>query len=353
VEGLDASDQRTIDDTLISTDGTPDLSRLGANAVLAISVATAIAAAEAGGVPLYRHLSNSLGVEPLLPLPMVNILSGGAHAGGCLDVQDFLVVPLGATSFGEAIEWAAAVREATRREADEGGLGLALSRNRSALDLLCAGIASAGLEPGTEAAIAIDVAASQLASPSGYLLRTEGRELDAAGLVDELASWCADYPIVSIEDPLGEDDWLGWQLAARRLAGQIQLIGDDLFATDLERLERGIQTGVATAVLVKPNQIGTLTGAMDVLQRARSEGLATVVSARSGETEDSWLADIAVGWAGGQIKVGSTTRSERTAKWNRLLRIEHSLGPSAQYAGAAALAMTCSPQRDRPLGMQE
>jgi enolase len=351
VEGLDASDQRTIDETLISTDGTPDLSRLGANAVLAISVATAIASAEARGVPLYRYLANSLGVEPLLPLPMVNVLSGGAHAGGCLDVQDFLVVPLGATSFAEAIEWAAAVREATRREAtamgysadlaaDEGGLGLALKRNRAALDLLCAGIEAAGLRPGTDAGIAIDVAASQLATPSGYLLRTEGRELDPAELVDELASWCAEYPIVSIEDPLGEDDWPGWELAARRLAGQIQLIGDDLFATDLERLERGIQTDVATAVLVKPNQNGTLTGALDVLLRARSAGLATVVSARSGETEDCWLADLAVGWAAGQIKVGSTTRSERTAKWNRLLRIEHRAGPGAPYAGAAALART-------------
>ena len=348
VEGLDALDQRLVDETLVATDGTTDLSRLGANAVLAVSLATSLAAAEATGLPLYRHLANCHDLEPMLPLPMVNVLSGGAHAGGCLDVQDFLVVPLGATSFAEAIEWAAAVREAARKEAtaigysaelaaDEGGLGLALKQNRDALELLCAGIKAAGLVPGTDAGIAIDVAASQLAAPSGYLLRTEGRELDSAGLVEELAGWCSDYPIVSIEDPLAEDDWTGWQLAAGRLGKQVQVIGDDLFATDLERLERGIEEGVATAVLVKPNQNGTLTGALDVLERARSARLATVVSARSGETEDSWLADLAVGWAAGQIKVGSTTRSERTAKWNRLLLIEHTLGPSARYAGAAAI----------------
>ncbi len=352
--GLDASDQKTIDEKLVSTDGTQDLSRLGANAVLAVSVATAIAAARAKGVPLYRHLADRLGVEPVLPLPMVNILSGGAHAGGCLDVQDFLVVPLRAESFADAIECAAAVRESTRREAarrgysadlaaDEGGLGLGLKENRDALELLCTGITAAGLVPGSDAGIAIDVAASQFVVPSGYILRTEGRELDAAGLVDELAGWCRDYPIVSIEDPLGEDDWSGWGLVADRLAKKVQLIGDDLFATKLARVRVGIDSGVATAVLVKPNQNGTLSGALDVLEMARSEGFATVVSARSGETEDSWLADLAVGWAAGQIKVGSTTRSERTAKWNRLLRIEHALDPGAPYAGAKALVPAYRP----------
>jgi len=348
VEGLDASDQRSVDETLAAADGTADLSRLGANAVLAVSVATAVAVANAMKVPLYEYLARGLGVSPLVPLPMVNILSGGAHAGGCVDVQDFLVVPVGATSFAEAIEWAAAVREATRRvataqgyfaelAADEGGLGLRLESNRAALDLLCAGIEAAGLSLGRDAGIALDIAAGQLAKGPAYVFRSEGRELSAGSLAEEIAEWCRTYPVVSVEDPLAEDDWEGWGLAARHLAGKVQLLGDDIFATDMMRLERGIEAGVATAVLVKPNQVGTLTGSLSVLQRARSAGLATVVSARSGETEDSWLADLSVGWAAGQIKVGSTTRSERTAKWNRLLRIEHSLGPSAVYAGPAAL----------------
>lgn len=349
VEGLDATDQRTVDWSLAAADGTQDLSRAGANAVLAVSVATAVAAAGSAGIPLYTYFATSLGTEPLLPLPMVNIISGGAHAGRRLDIQDFLVVPIGAGSFAEAIQWAASVREATRGEAtarghfaelvaDEGGLGLALDDNRSALDLVCAGIESAGLRPGADVGIAIDVAANQLATPGGYELRTEGREFDAASFIAELKGWCRDYPIVSIEDPLSDDDWPGWQLAASQMAGSVQLLGDDLFATDLTRLERGIAMGAANAVLVKPNQIGTLTGAFDVLRRARSVGFATVVSARSGETEDTWLADLAVGWAAGQIKVGSTTRSERTAKWNRLLCIEHALGSSALFAGAKALA---------------
>lgn len=348
LRGLDACDQQLVDETLVVTDGTPDLCRLGANAVLAVSVATAVAAANASGVPLYQHLSSRLGVNPLLPLPMVNIVSGGAHAGGCVDIQDFLVVPLVATSFAEAIECAAAVREATRGvatargffadlAADEGGLGLALRSNRAVLDMLCAGIEAAGFSLGSDVGIALDIAAGQLATAGGYTFRSEGRELSSASLVEEIASWCRDYPVVSVEDPLAEDDWAGWGLAAGRLAPEVQLMGDDLFATDLERLERGIEAGIATAVLVKPNQVGTLSSALSVLRRAQSVGFATVVSARSGETEDSWLADVAVGWAAGQIKVGSTTRSERTAKWNRLLRIEHALGASAPYAGAAAL----------------
>ena len=347
LEGLDASDQRLVDETLVAADGTRDLSRLGANAVLAVSVATAIAAANSAGVELYQYLADRLGLEPLLPLPMVNVLSGGAHAGGCIDVQDFLVVPLGAANFAEAIEWAAAVREATRGvasagghpadlAADEGGLGLALNSNRAALDLLCAGTQAAGFSLGTDVVIAIDVAAGQLATATGYAFRSEGRELSSMELVDEVVGWCVDYPVASVEDPLSEDDWAAWQLAAERLGGKAQLLGDDLFATDLERVERGIHARAATAVLVKPNQVGTLTGALDVVQRARSAGLGTVVSARSGETEDCWLADLAVGWGAGQIKVGSTTRAERTSKWNRLLRIEHVLGGGARYAGAGA-----------------
>jgi enolase 1/2/3 len=346
VRDLDAADQEAVDAALRAADGTDDLGRLGANAVLAVSVATALAAARGARQPLYRALAEER--EPLLPLPLVNILSGGAHAAFAIDVQDVLAVPVGAASFSEAIEWAWRTRRATAelaRErglvaalvADEGGLGPALASNREALDLLALGIERAGLAAGDDVAIAIDVAATQLVDPTGtYRLAAERRSVERRELVEELAAWAAEYPIVSIEDPLAEDDWQGWAAASERLAG-LQLLGDDLFATNLERLERGIAEGVANAVLVKPNQIGTLSDARAVVERARGARYATVLSARSGETEDSWLADLAVGWRTGQIKVGSTTRSERTAKWNRLLRIESELG-DVEYAGRTALA---------------
>jgi enolase len=344
--GRDAADQAGLDASLRVLDATPDLGRLGANAVLAVSIASALAAAASEGVPLWRRL----GGRALLPLPMVNVISGGAHARGAgVDVQDFLVVPVGAASFAEAIEWAARVRAATAElaaarglpaalVADEGGLGLALPSNRAGLELLLGGIEAAGLAPGTEAAIAVDLAATQLAAPGGYRLATENRTLDAGSLVDELEAWCRDFPIVSLEDPLAEDDWDGWEEATRRLGHRVQLVGDDLFVTQLARLERGIARGVANAILVKPNQCGTLSDAHAALARAAAAGYATIVSARSGDTEDSWLADLAVGWRAGQIKVGSTARSERTAKWNRLLRIEAELGAEAAFAGRAALA---------------
>jgi enolase len=258
-------------------------------------------------------------------------------------------VPVGAASFAEAIEWASRVRAGTGEElaarglpaalaADEGGFGPVLPANRAALDTLIGGIVRAGLRPGDDVGIAIDVAATQFVQPDGrYLLAAERRLLTADQLIDELAGWCAAYPIVSIEDALAEDDWAGWQGASARLAGR-QVLGDDLFTTNPGRLDRGIAAGVANAVLVKPNQIGTLDVARAVVRRAQSAGYATVLSARSGETEDSWLADLAVGWRTAQLKVGSTTRSERTAKWNRLLRIEAELGAAAEYAGGAALA---------------
>ncbi len=344
--GRDPADQAAIDAALRELDGTPDLRRLGANAVLAASVACALAAARARGVPLWRLLAPD--DPPLLPLPMVNVISGGAHAGRVIDVQDFLVVPAGASSFAEAVEWAARVRSATAEElrrhghevslvADEGGLAAPLPSNRSALDLLTAGIERSGLAPGSDAAIAVDVAATQLLAAGGYALASEGRSLRAAELVEEMAAWSDEYPIVSIEDALGEDDGEGWGLVTGRLAGRIQLLGDDLFATSPERLRAGIRAGIANAVLVKPNQVGTLTGARSVVEIAKEAGYATVLSARSGETEDAWLADLAVGWRTGQIKVGSTMRSERTAKWNRLLRIEAER-PDAVFAGRAALA---------------
>lgn len=347
VRGLDAADQAAVDTTLRALDGTANLSRLGANAILAVSVAAAVAAAGAQNLPLYAAVADD-GAAPLLPLPMVNIISGGAHSGRSLDIQDFLAVPVGARSFAEAIEWAARVRAGTAEElsarglpvalvADEGGLGPLLPTNRSALDVLVAGVTRAGLRPGDDVGIAIDVAATQFARPGGgYTLAAENRDLTGEEWVCELAAWCADYPIVSLEDCLAEDDWTGWRTATDRLAGR-QLLGDDLFVTHPERLRRGIQEGVANAVLVKPNQIGTLDTARAVVRAAQEAGYATVLSARSGETEDAWLADLAVGWRTGQIKVGSTMRSERTAKWNRLLRIEAELGDRIEYIGAAAL----------------
>lgn len=343
--GRDPLDQRGIDTALRELDGTPTLARLGANAVLAASVACAVAGARSLGQPLWRTLSADL--PPLLPLPMVNVISGGAHAGGLVDVQDFLVVPLGARTFAEAIEWASRARGATAvvlRErghgvalvADEGGLAAPLPSNRAALDVLLEGIERSGLEPGRQVAIALDVAASQLLVDGTYVLASESRSLRARELVDELAAWVDDYPIVSIEDALGEDDEEGWRLATDRLAGGIQLLGDDLFVTSPARLDAGMREGIANAVLVKPNQVGTLSEARQVVTAAQDAHYATVLSARSGETEDSWLADLAVGWRTGQIKVGSTTRSERTSKWNRLLRIE-SERPDASFAGRAAL----------------
>ena len=327
LRGHDAAEQAVVDAALRDLDGTPALARLGANAVLAASVACALAAAEAARTPLWRLLDPE--AAPLLPRPMVNILSGGAHAGRAVDVQDVLAIPLAARTFAEAIEHAALVRAGAAAElrerghptvliADEGGLAAPLASNEEALEIATRGIERAGVE----AALALDVAATQLGDGDGYRLERENRHLDGAAMVSEVADWARRYPLVSIEDPLGEDDWEAWQLVTARLGRDVQLLGDDLFATSPERLAHGIAAGVANAVLVKPNQAGTLSGARETLELAQREGYATVVSARSGDTEDGWLADLAVGWRSGQIKVGSTQRSERTAKWNRLLRIE-------------------------------
>ncbi|GAB2857083.1 phosphopyruvate hydratase [Actinocorallia aurea] len=362
VRGQDAADQSALDQLLRDLDGTPELGRLGANAVLSVSIAAAVAAAAGTGRDLWEHAAAMAGHDgeaPLLPVPMVNIISGGAHAGRSIDVQDFLVVPLGARSFAEAIDWASRVRAGTAEilagrglpvalVADEGGLGPVLPTNREALELLCRGIERAGLPldtgDGTGVGIAIDIAATQFFDADGrYTLAAEERRLTSAELVAELAQWCADYPIVSLEDALAEDDWEGWTAATRALGtargGQhVQLLGDDLFVTHLERLENGITARAANAVLVKPNQAGTLSDALTVVRRAHAARYTTVLSARSGETEDTWLADLAVGWHTGQIKVGSTMRSERTAKWNRLLQLESALGAKAVYAGGRELS---------------
>jgi enolase len=333
VRGIDPSaGLAEVDAALRRVDPSPQLSQVGGNAVLAVSLAAWLATADSQDISLARLLDP---VGPLLlPMPMVNVISGGAHAGKLIDVQDFLVVPVGATSFSQAIEWAGAVREAARElairrghaqavlVADEGGLGLALHSNRAALELLTDAIVHAGLRPGLDAGIAIDVAATEFYVDGRYVLASEGRSLSATDLVDEVASWCAEFAVLSVEDILAEDDWDGWSAANAELGGRIQLLGDDLFVTQTDRLRTGIDTDAANAVLVKVNQNGTVSGAADVVAMAHAAGIATVVSARSGETEDSWLVDLAVGWRAEQIKVGSTHRSERTSKWNRLLELE-------------------------------
>lgn len=349
VQGIDATAQADVDAALRDADGTSTLSKLGANAILAVSIATARAAADAIGQPLHDYVA-APGGAPLLPMPMVNIISGGAHAARGIDVQDFLVIPMGANTFAEAMEIAWRVRNGASIVvankghnvaliADEGGLGPVLPSNRCALELLAAGIEYAGLELGTDAAIAIDVAATEFYDPSTmlYEFAAEHRKLTATELVDEIRDWCNDFPIVSVEDVLAEDDWENWSKTTSVLSN-MQIVGDDLFATNPERLRRGIMLNAANAVLVKPNQIGTLTEAREVVAIAHEAGFATVLSARSGDTEDPWLSDLAVGWRTGQIKVGSTMRAERTAKWNRLLQIEARLGGAAGFAGKEALA---------------
>jgi enolase len=335
VMGTDAEDREQLDRRLERADGDRLLANLGANAVLAISLAALVAVADQARQPLWQVLAQE--AEPLLPRPMVNVISGGAHAGGVLDIQDVLVVPVGAATFAQALEWSWRVREATASVlgkmgvgsalvADEGGLSALLESNEAAVRAVTEGAHLAGLEPGRDVSMAVDLAANQFHRAGTYVLRRDATEMSAREWTQQLARWCERYPIVSLEDVLYEDDWSGWRDATRDLGEGRQLIGDDLFATDLARLERGIGLGVANAVLVKPNQAGTVSRAEAVLRRAQRAGYATVVSARSGDTEDHWLADLAVGWRAGQIKVGSTQRSERTAKWNRLLEIEATTG---------------------------
>ncbi len=341
LRGREVLDQPGIDRLLCELDGTPNKARLGANALLGASLACAHAGAVASGLPLWRYLDKD--GHARLPLPMVNLISGGLHAGGNLDFQDFLFLPVGATSYSEALEWTVAVYrtlgEVLRRHGhesalvgDEGGYGPRLSSNREALDLLVEAFALAGLAPGEQAGIALDVAATHFLRDGRYVLRAEGGWLSAGEMVERLARWVEGYPIFSIEDGLAEDDWDGWRELTKALGGRVQLVGDDLFATNTERLRRGIAEGVANAVLVKVNQIGTLTEALEVVRLARASGYRAVISARSGETEDCTLADLAVATGAGQIKVGSVVRSERLAKYNQLLRIEEEMGPAGQFA---------------------
>ncbi|HEY7157386.1 MAG TPA: phosphopyruvate hydratase [Gemmataceae bacterium] len=342
LRGLDASEQTRIDHLLCELDGTPNKSCLGANALLGVSLACARAAAVSRGQPLWRYL-DSEGVARL-PMPMVNLVSGGLHAGGNLDLQDFLLMPISARSYSESLEMTVAVYRTLGRVliqhgfegvlvGDEGGFGPRLQSNEQAVEMILHAIENVGLKPGEQAALALDVASTHFYRDGNYHLCIDGgRMLDAEGMIDLLERWVKQYPIRSIEDGLAEDDWDGWRKLTTALGERVQLIGDDLFVTNPERLRRGIAEGVANCVLVKVNQIGTLTETLDVVRLARSVGYRAVVSARSGETEDSTLADLAVATGAGQIKIGSVARSERLAKYNQLLRIEEEMGNAAPFA---------------------
>jgi enolase len=347
LQGLDATDQAGIDGALIELDGSSDKSRLGANALLGTSLAVAQAAASASSAPLWQYLLSSR--QPILPLPMINIISGGLHASHNLDFQDFLIVPIGAESFSEALEMAVGVYVGTRDvlaemglstlKADEGGFGPALAGNRAAAEVLVKGIERAGYRPGDDISIALDVAATHFYNPqtSSYRLAADSQERDSTGMVDMLTGWVDEFPIISVEDGLSEDDWSGWKTLTDRLGSAVHLIGDDLFTTNPERLQRGIEAGIANAVLVKMNQIGTLTETLHVIDMAQNAGYRVIVSGRSGESEDTSMADLAVATGAGQIKIGSVAQSERLAKYNRLLRIEEQLGRDAVFAGRSAL----------------
>jgi len=334
LKGLSATNQDGIDRRMIELDGTPQKSKLGANAMLAVSLATARAAALAAGVRLFGYLTELSGAaRPRMPLPMVNMISGGKHAGGNLDFQDVLMIPAGAADYPKQLEWIVRVYRQLGRllnEAgyeghlvgDEGGYGPRLKSNREAVEFVVQAIEAAGLQPGKDATIALDVAASHFCRDGGYFLAAEqGQRLSNSQMIDRLEQWIAEFPIASIEDGLAEGDWTGWQELTARLGSRVKLVGDDLFATNEKLLQRGINEKVANAVLIKVNQIGTLTETFRTMRLARQHGYACIVSARSGETEDDFLADLAVGTAADCIKIGSVARSERLAKYNRLLRI--------------------------------
>ncbi|HWB96547.1 MAG TPA: phosphopyruvate hydratase [Bryobacteraceae bacterium] len=345
VEGMDAADQAALDRRLLSLDGTPQKSALGANALLGVSCAVARAAAAARRVPLWQHLQGQRTAS--LPLPMVNILSGGLHAGRQFEFQDFLAIPHGLPDYPSALEALVAIHRAARAEladrgylltgvADEGGWGPRLPANELALEVLTRSIERAGHQPGSQVSIAVDVAATHFYQDGRYHLHSEGRVLSSEELIELLAGWVRRFPIVSIEDGLAEDDWGGWKRLTEALGSRIQILGDDLFVTNLARLERGIAGGVANAVLVKMNQIGTLTETFAVIDRALAAGYRAVISARSGETEDDFLADLAVASGAGQIKIGSARTSERLAKYNRLLKIARATGfPMATWVTPA------------------
>jgi len=346
LRGAEASDQRGIDERLINLDGTANKSRLGANAVLGVSLAVARAAALAAGQPLYRYLAGD--GELLLPVPMMNILNGGKHAQTRVDFQEFMVVPAGAPSYGEGLRWGAEVFHALKQtlherglstgQGDEGGFAPELQANEDAMTLLVQAIERSGHQPGKEVFIALDPAASELYRDGRYELTGEGRTLQAQEMVALWESWVERYPVISIEDGLAEDDWDGWRTLTAQLGKRLQLVGDDIFVTNVVRLRHGIEGGIANSILIKLNQIGTLTETLETMATARRAGYSTVISHRSGETEDTFIADLAVATGAGQIKTGAPSRSERVAKYNRLLQIEEEVGSTVPYPGRAAVS---------------
>ena len=339
--GLDASDQRAVDDALIALDGTANKSRLGANAILGVSLACAHASAADAGQPLWRYLGGA--DASILPVPMMNVLNGGAHADNRVDFQEFMIVPCGAASFGEALRVGAEVFHALKATlkgrglstagGDEGGFAPDLGSNEEALQVLVEGIEAAGYRPGEDVGIALDPATSEIFEDGSYSLAHEGRLLSSAEMADYWADMASRYPILSIEDGMDEEDWEGWKQLSEKIGQSVQLVGDDLFVTNTERLGRGIELGVGNSILIKVNQIGTLTETLDAIAMAREAGYSAVMSHRSGETEDTTIADLAVATGCGQIKTGAPSRSDRVAKYNQLLRIEEALGSQAVYPG--------------------
>ena len=347
LRGADAMDQRGIDHRLIAADGTPNKARLGANAILGVSLAVAHAAAHAAGLPLFRHLGG--GSATTLPVPMMNIVNGGAHAADSTDFQEFMIMPVGADSFAEALRAGAEVYQALRgvladaglntNVGDEGGFAPALGSNEQAIDMIAAAIETAGYRIGDEIVLAVDAAASELRTDDGrYELVREGRALTRAELIDLWSAWTARFPIVSIEDGLDQEDWAGWRALTAAIGDRVQLVGDDLLVTNTERLRRAIDERAANSILIKVNQIGTLSETMDAVQMAQQAGFTAVISHRSGETEDTTIADLAVATNAGQIKTGAPSRTDRVSKYNQLLRIEEALGADAHFAGRGALA---------------
>jgi len=345
--GKSVNDQRALDEQLIALDGTANKGRLGANALLGVSLAAAHARAALHGVELYEEIGGE--TAQTLPVPLLNILNGGKHAANSTDFQEFMVVPIGFTTYAEGLRAGAEIFAALRThlhdrglatgQGDEGGFAPSLPSNEAALEALTTAIERAGYKPGEQIGIAIDAAATELLTADGrYTLEREGRTLESGELIDLWAGWCAKFPIISLEDGLAEDDWSGWSALVQRIGSTVQIVGDDLLVTNVERIQRGIKERAATALLVKPNQIGTLTETLDAISTARGAGWSTILSHRSGETEDTTIADLAVATNAGQIKTGAPSRSERVAKLNRLLRVEELLGDRAVYLGRAAFA---------------
>ena len=345
VVGLPADGQSSLDHALVELDGTPDKSKLGANAILGVSLAVARAAAASHQTPLYRYLG---GNSTTLPVPMMNILNGGKHAENSTDLQEFMVMPAGAATYGKALQMGVEVYHALKKVlkdkklntnvGDEGGFAPSLKSNKEAVEAILDAIAAAGYKAGEDCYIALDPASSELYENGKYVLAREGRTLTSAEMVEFYVKWCSDYPIISIEDGMAEDDWEGWQLLTQKLGKKIQLVGDDLYVTNVTRLARGITTKASNSILIKLNQIGTLTETIDAIKKAQQAGWTAVVSHRSGETEDTTIADLCVGLRTGQIKTGAPCRTERTAKYNRLLRIEAELKDRAEYAGMKAFS---------------